>query len=101
MYRGRTVLLQDVAQLINIGRTHNLFYHEFLKTGLFLNYKETLGNFCSKIVNPVSHSLEVSLTELSSQLTNLHSDVNVRQNTSMDYLSSNFCQMNDFFTVKK
>ena len=45
----RTVLLQDVAQLINIGRTHILCYHEVFKTELFLNYKETLGTFCSTV----------------------------------------------------
>ena len=39
MERGITVLLQDVAQLINIGRTHILFYREVFKTELFLNYK--------------------------------------------------------------
>ena len=39
MERGRTVLLQDVARLMNIGRTHILFYREFFKTGLFLNYR--------------------------------------------------------------
>ena len=35
--RGRTVLLQDVAQLIKIGRTRILFDHEVFKIGLFLN----------------------------------------------------------------
>ena len=39
----RVVLLQDVTQLLNIGRYPILFYHEFFKTRLFLNYKETLG----------------------------------------------------------
>ena len=35
--KGITVLLQDVAQLINIGRTYILFDHEIFKTDLFLN----------------------------------------------------------------
>ena len=39
VYRGRTVLIQDFAQLINIGRTHILFYHEVFNTEFFLNYK--------------------------------------------------------------
>ena len=39
MDRGMTVLLQDVAQLINIGFTHILFDCEVFKTELFLNYR--------------------------------------------------------------
>ena len=54
MDRDRSVLLQDVAQLINIGRTHILFDNEVFKTGLLLNYKENLGTFYSTSVNPVS-----------------------------------------------
>ena len=99
--RGRTVLLQYVAQLINIGCTHNLFDHEVFKTELFLNYKETVGTFCSKSVNPLSQSLNDVLTELSSQLTNLHSDVNGHQKTSMDFLCSNFLQINDSVVTVK
>ena len=37
--RGKTVLLQDFSQLVNIGRTHILFYRAVFKTGLFLKYK--------------------------------------------------------------
>ena len=59
--RGRKVLLQDVAHIINIGRTHILFHHEAFKTELFLNYKENLSNFCSTSVNPVSQSLKAVL----------------------------------------
>ena len=77
MERGITVVLQGIAQLMNIGRTNILFYHEVFKTELFLNYRETLGTFCSTSVNPVSQSLKAVLTELSSQLTNLHSVVMV------------------------
>ena len=62
--RGRTLLLQDVAQLINIVHTHILFDDEVFKTELFLNYKETVSNFCSTSVNPVSRSLKDVLTEL-------------------------------------
>ena len=52
-------------------------------------------------MNPVSQSLKDVLIELSSQLTNLQSDVNYHQNTSMDFLCSNFCQINDnVVTVK-
>ena len=101
MERGRIALLQDIIQLINIGRTHILFYHKVFKTGLFLNYKETLGGFCRTNVNPVTQSLKSLLTELSIQLTNLHSDVDDHQNTSMDYLSFNFRQIDDnVVTVK-
>ena len=101
MERVRKVLLQDVAHMINIGRTHILFDHEVFKTELFLKYKETLGNFCSTNVNPVSQSLKDVLPELSSQLTNLHSDVNDHQNTSRDFLCSNFHQNNNnVVTVK-
>ena len=64
----RTLLLQDVAHLMNIVRTHILFDHEVFKTVLFLNYKETMGTICSTSVNPVSQSLKAVLPELSSQL---------------------------------
>ena len=53
-------------------------------------------------MNPVSSSLKSVLPELSSQLTNLHSDVNGRQKTRMDFLCSNFHQINNnVVTVKK
>ena len=39
MERVRTVLLQDVAQLMNIGRTHILFDNEVFKTESFFNYR--------------------------------------------------------------
>ena len=90
MDRYRTVLIQDVAQLINIGRTQILFDNKFFKTELFLKYKETMGTFCSTSGNTVSQSLKDLLTELSSQLNNLQSNVNGHQNTSMDFLRSNF-----------
>ena len=41
------------------------------------------------------------MIELSSQLTNLHSGVNGHQNTSMNFLCSKFCQIDDnVVTVK-
>ena len=95
MERGRTILLQDVAQMMNIGRTHILIDREFFKTELFLKFRETLGIFCNTSVNPVSQSLKDVHPELSSKLTNLHSDVNGHQKNSMGYLSSNFRQIND------
>ena len=64
MDRGRTVLLQYVAQLINIGRTHILFNPKVFKTGLLLKYKETLGSFCITSVNQVSRSLKSVLPGL-------------------------------------
>ena len=70
MYRGRTLLLQDVAQLINIGRTQILFDHEVFKTELFLNCKENKGTFCSTSMNPLYHSLKDVISELSIQRTN-------------------------------
>ena len=57
-----TVILQYVAQLINIGRTHILFDHAFFKTDLFLKYKGTMGTFCSTSVNPLSQSLRAVLS---------------------------------------
>ena len=101
MERGRTVMLQDVAQLISIGCTHILFYHEVFKTGLFLNYKETLGTFCSTSVNLVSQSLKALLSELSSLLNNLHYDFNVHQKKSMDFMCSNSCKINDNVVTMK
>ena len=62
MERGITVMLHDVSQLVNIGRTHILFYHKVFKAELFLNCKETLVNFCSTSVNPVSWSLNDVIT---------------------------------------
>ena len=101
MERDRTVLIQDVAQLINIGRTHILFDHEFFKTELFLKSKETLGTFCSTSVNQLSQSLKAVMSYLSSKLTNLHYDVNGHQNTSMLFMCYNFRQINDnVVTVK-
>ena len=101
MERGRTVLIQDVAQLINIGHTQILFDHKVFKTELFLNYRETLGTFCITSLNPVPQSLKGVLTEFSFQLTNFHYDVNGHQKTSMDLLCSNFRQINDnVVTVK-
>ena len=101
MDAGRTVLLQYVAQLINIGRTHILFDHEVFKTGLLLNYKETLGALCNTSVNPVYQSLRSVLPEILSQLANLHSHINGPQNTSMDFLCSNIPQVNDNVVVVK
>ena len=101
MDRGRTIMLQDVAQLIDIGRTHILFHHAVFKTGLLLKYKYTMGTFFSTSVNQVSHSLKYVLPELSIQVTNLHFDINGHQNTSMDFLFSNFRQINyNAVTVK-
>ena len=57
MGRGRTVLIQDFTQLINIGCAHILFDYEVFKTELLLNYKETLDTFCITSVNPASQSL--------------------------------------------
>ena len=86
---------------MNIGRTRILFDKDFLKTELLLNYKGTLGTFCSTSVNPVSQSLKDLLLELLIQLTNFHSDVNGHKNTSMYYLCSNFRQINNnVVTVK-
>ena len=90
-----TVLLQDVAQLINISWTHILFDHEVFKTKLLLNYKKIMVTFCRISVNPVSKYLKDALSEVSSQATNLHSDINRHQNTSMDFLHSNFPQIYD------
>ena len=93
-----TVLLQDVAQLINISWTHILFDNEVFKTKLLLNYKKIMVTFCRISVNPVSKYLKDVLSEVSSQATNLHSDINRHQNTSMDFLHSNFFQINDNVT---
>ena len=101
MDRGRKLLLQYFRQLMNIGHTRVLFDHEVFNTELLLNYKEIMGTFCSTIVNPVSQSLKSILPELSSKLTNLHSDVNGHQKTSIYYLSSNFCQINDNVATMK
>ena len=101
MDKGRTVLIQDVEQLINIGRTHILFDHEVFKTDLFLEYKETMGTLFSTSVNPVYKSLKAFTPEISSQLTNFHSDNNGHQSTSMDFLCYNFRKINDnVVTVK-
>ena len=76
--------------LQDIGRTHNLYDHAAFKTDFFLKYKETTGTFCSTSVNPVSQSLKSVMPEISSQVANLHSDINGHQNTSMYFLCSNF-----------
>ena len=94
-----TVLLKDVAQLINIGRTPILFDHAVFKTDLFFKCKENMGTFCITSVNSVSHSMKAVLPELSSQATNLHYDINGHQNTSMDFLRSDSFQTNDNFTT--
>ena len=78
-----------------------LFYHEVLKTGLFLNYKETLGTFCSTSVNLVSQSLKALLSEISSLLAYLYYNVNVHQKNSTGFLCSNFCQINDNVVTMK
>ena len=93
------VLIQDVAQLVNIVWTHILFDHAFFKADLFLKYRETKGTFYSTSVNPVSQSLKSVLTELSIQVTNLHSIINGHQNTSMDFMHSKFRQINDNTTT--
>ena len=98
---GRKVLLQGVAQLINIGCTHILFDHDVFKTEWFLNYKETLGTLFSTSVNPVYLSLNSLLPELSIKLANLHSDVNGHQKTIIDFLCSNFRQINDIVITAK
>ena len=90
MERVITVLLQYVSQLINIGQTHILFDFEVFKTDLFLKYKENMGTLFITGVNPVSQSLKDVLREILIQITNLISDVNGYQKTSMDFLCSNF-----------
>ena len=80
--------------MINIGRTHILFDHTVFKTELLFKYEETMGNFCSTSGNPVSQSLKAVLPQISSQVKNLHSDINGCKNTSMDFMRSNFCQIN-------
>ena len=60
-----------------------------------------MGTFCSTSVNPVSQSMKAVLPKLSTQVTNLHSDINGHQKTIMDFLCSNFHQINDnVVTVK-
>ena len=93
MKRGKEVLLQDVSQLINIDHTHILFDRGAFKTEFLLNYKENLVTFCSTSENPVSQSLKALLPEISSRLSNLHSDVNGRQNISMNFLCSGFFKL--------
>ena len=57
--------------------------------------------FCSTSVNPLSQSLKVVLPELISELTKFDSNNNGHQNISMDFLCSNFRQINDnVVTVK-
>ena len=53
-----------------------------------------MGTFCITNENPVSQSLKDVLPEILSQATNLHSDINGHQKTSMGFLSSNFLQSN-------
>ena len=101
MERGIIVLLQDATKLINIGCIHILFDDEVFKNELLLNYRETLGTFFSTSVNTVSQSQKAVLPELSINVTNLYYEINDHQNTSMDFLCSNFCQINDnIVTVK-
>ena len=90
---------QDVAQLIHIGGLKFLFYHAVFKTGLLLRCKKTVCTLCSTSVDPVSQSMKAVLTELSSQVTNLHSDINGNQKTSIDFLRSSFRQINDNVTT--
>ena len=94
-----TVLIQDVVQLINIGRIYTLFDHAVFNTYLFLRYKETMGNFCRTSVNPLSEFLKAVMSEFSIQVTNLHSDINGHQNTSMAFLYSDFRQIYDNVTT--
>ena len=49
-------------------------------------------------MNTLSQSLKYILPELSIQVTNLDSDINGHQNTSMDFLHSNFFQISDNVT---
>ena len=60
-----------------------------------------MGSFCSTSFNPVSQSLKADLPELSSQVNNLHDDIYGHQNTRMDFLCSNFVQINDSFVIVK
>ena len=83
-------MLQYFTQLINIGCTNISFYHEVFNTDLFLKYKENMGTLFITGVNPVSQSLKDVLREILIQITNLISDVNGYQKTSMDFLCSNF-----------
>ena len=100
--RGIKVLLQDVSQLIKIGRTHILFDHALFRTELLFNYNKTMDTFCITSLNPVSQSLMAVLLEISTQVTSLHYDINGHLNTSTDFLCSNFHQINDnVVTVKK
>ena len=94
-----TVLLQDVAQLINIFLTRILFDHAVFKTDLFLKDKETIGTLFSTSVNQLFQSLKAVMSELSSQVTNLQYGVNGSQGTSLDFLRSNFRQINDNVTT--
>ena len=94
-----TSLLQDVAQLINIAQTHIVFDHAVFNNNLFLKYKETMGTICSTNVNQVPQSRKDVLTETSNQVTNLHSEIIGHQKTSMDFLHSNFRQINDNVTT--
>ena len=60
-----------------------------------------MGNFCSTSMNTVSQSLNSVLPEHSSQVTNFHYEIKGHQNTSMDFLCSNFRQINNnVVTVK-
>ena len=52
-------------------------------------------------MNPVYLSLNSLLPELSIKLANLHSDVNGHQKNSMDFLCSNFRQINDIVVTVK
>ena len=101
MERGITVPLQNVTQLINIGRINILFEHKVFKTELLLNCRENLGTFCSTSVNQVSQSMKAVLPKISSQLIKLNSDVNDQQNTRMGFLCSKFIKINDNVVTMK
>ena len=86
-------MLQDVAQLINIGQTRILFDNEVFRTDLFLEYKENVDTLYSRSLNQEYQPLKTVLPEFSNQVTNLHSDINGHQKTSMNFLHYNFRQI--------
>ena len=101
MDRGGTVMLRYFAQLIHIGHTHILFDHEVFKIELLFKCKETMSTFCSTSVNTVYQSLKTVLPELSSQINIFQSEVNGHQKTNIDFLCSNFHQINDNVATMK
>ena len=58
-----------------------------------------MGTLCSTSVNTVYQSLKALPPELSNQVNNLHSDINVHQKTSMDFMRSKFHQIYDNVTT--